>query len=249
MQDQVLTEEAKRMFESLIPRGKMGRPEEIAAVALFLASDDSSFVNGVELSVDGGFWPSEFAPDRGKWLTVRPRGSRSRQDVYASIQDFEPMTRITWGGGLKISRRSPCSETDDPAPLKAGGININADRRSIMSCAIVGFGAVGQALARAFARKNIKVAVASRRPAEALAPQARAIGPTVVAKSLRDALEADTIIFGGPLGEHREVAKASSGPGKARRSSTRRTRHFLRGAGRSPQPPPSSPRRSPALCS
>src|SRR6202171_5323951 len=38
MQDQVLTEEAKRMFESLIPRGKMGRPEEIAAVALFLAS-------------------------------------------------------------------------------------------------------------------------------------------------------------------------------------------------------------------
>ena len=54
MQDQVLTEEAKRMFESLIPRGKMGRPEEIAAVALFLASDDSSFVNGVELNVDGG---------------------------------------------------------------------------------------------------------------------------------------------------------------------------------------------------
>ena len=53
MQDQVL-DEAKRMFESLIPRGKMGRPEEIATVALFLASDDSSFVNGVELSVDGG---------------------------------------------------------------------------------------------------------------------------------------------------------------------------------------------------
>ena len=46
--------EAKQMFESLIPRGKMGRPEEIATVALFLASDDSSFVNGVELSVDGG---------------------------------------------------------------------------------------------------------------------------------------------------------------------------------------------------
>ena len=55
MQDQVLTAEAKQMFESLIPRGKMGRPEEIASVALFLASDNSSFVNGVELSVDGGF--------------------------------------------------------------------------------------------------------------------------------------------------------------------------------------------------
>ena len=55
MQDQVLDEAGKQMFESLIPRGKMGRPEEIATVALFLASDDSSFVNGVELSVDGGF--------------------------------------------------------------------------------------------------------------------------------------------------------------------------------------------------
>ena len=54
MQDQALDEEGKRMFESLIPRGRMGRPEEIATVALFLASDDSSFVNGVELSVDGG---------------------------------------------------------------------------------------------------------------------------------------------------------------------------------------------------
>jgi NAD(P)-dependent dehydrogenase (short-subunit alcohol dehydrogenase family) len=54
MQDQVLTREAKEMFESLIPRGKMGRPEEIASAALFLASDDSTFVNGVELNVDGG---------------------------------------------------------------------------------------------------------------------------------------------------------------------------------------------------
>ena len=98
--------------------------------------------------------PSEIAPDRGKWLTVRPHGSRSRPDVYASIPEFEPTTRIAWGAGLKISRRSPCSETDNPAPLKAGEININTDRRSIMSYAIVGFGAVGQALARAFASQN-----------------------------------------------------------------------------------------------
>lgn len=77
-----------------------------------------------------------------------------------------------------------------------------------MSYAIVGFGKIGQALAHAFARKNIDVAVASRRPPEALAPQARAIGPTVVAKSLREALEADTIILAVPFGEHREVAKA-----------------------------------------
>jgi 8-hydroxy-5-deazaflavin:NADPH oxidoreductase len=78
----------------------------------------------------------------------------------------------------------------------------------MMSYAIVGFGKIGQALARAFARKNIGVTVASRRPAEALAPQARAIGPTVAARSLRDALEADTIILAVPFGEHREVAKA-----------------------------------------
>ena len=77
-----------------------------------------------------------------------------------------------------------------------------------MSYAIVGFGKIGQALAHAFARKNIEVVVASRRPPEALAPQARAIGPTVVARSLRDAVEADTIILAVPFGEHRAVAKA-----------------------------------------
>jgi predicted dinucleotide-binding enzyme len=77
-----------------------------------------------------------------------------------------------------------------------------------MSYTIVGFGKIGQALAHAFARKNINVTVASRRPPEALTPQARAIGPTIVAKSLRDALEADTIILAVPFEEHREVAKA-----------------------------------------
>ncbi len=41
-------------LKSQIPRGELGRPEEIATVALFLASNDSSFVNGVELFVDGG---------------------------------------------------------------------------------------------------------------------------------------------------------------------------------------------------
>jgi predicted dinucleotide-binding enzyme len=76
-----------------------------------------------------------------------------------------------------------------------------------MSYAIVGFGKIGQALAHAFARKNINVNVASRRPPEELAPQARAIGPTVLAKSLHDALDADTIILAVPFGEHREIAK------------------------------------------
>jgi NAD(P)-dependent dehydrogenase (short-subunit alcohol dehydrogenase family) len=49
-----LDEETKAQFEALIPRGKNGSPEEIATVALFLTSDDSSYVNGMELIVDGG---------------------------------------------------------------------------------------------------------------------------------------------------------------------------------------------------
>jgi NAD(P)-dependent dehydrogenase (short-subunit alcohol dehydrogenase family) len=54
MMEAVLDEETKAQFESLIPRREMGRPEEIASVALFLASNDSSYVNGMELVVDGG---------------------------------------------------------------------------------------------------------------------------------------------------------------------------------------------------
>jgi NAD(P)-dependent dehydrogenase (short-subunit alcohol dehydrogenase family) len=41
-------------FTALIPMGRVGQPHEIATVALFLASDDSSFVTGIELFVDGG---------------------------------------------------------------------------------------------------------------------------------------------------------------------------------------------------
>jgi len=45
---------AKDHLASLIPLGRVGRPEEIAKAVLFLASDDASFVNGVELFADGG---------------------------------------------------------------------------------------------------------------------------------------------------------------------------------------------------
>jgi 8-hydroxy-5-deazaflavin:NADPH oxidoreductase len=79
-----------------------------------------------------------------------------------------------------------------------------------MNYAIIGFGAVGQALARAFARKGIEVAVASRRPPEALTPVVREIGRTIIPKSLQDALKAEIVILAIPFWQHREVAKAAA---------------------------------------
>jgi NAD(P)-dependent dehydrogenase (short-subunit alcohol dehydrogenase family) len=38
---------------STVPMGRMGEPEDVAKAALYLASDDSSFVTGVEIFVDG----------------------------------------------------------------------------------------------------------------------------------------------------------------------------------------------------
>lgn len=43
-----------KSFVNTIPLGRIGTPDEVAKVVLFLASDDSSFVTGIELFVDGG---------------------------------------------------------------------------------------------------------------------------------------------------------------------------------------------------
>src|SRR6202140_5357958 len=138
------------------------------------------------------------------WLsTAASRPSNVCRPLLAA--DLPAARKVIYGGAFTEGR--PRTEFDVPRRPRLG-ININTDRRNIMSYAVVGFGKIGQALAHAFARKNIDVTVASRRLPEALAPQARAIGSTVVAKSLRDALEADTIILAVPFGEHREVAKA-----------------------------------------
>ena len=77
-----------------------------------------------------------------------------------------------------------------------------------MSYAIIGFGNIGKALAKAFARKDIDVSVATTRDPESFASDAAAIGPTIIPKKLADAVKADIIFLAVRFESHPEVAKA-----------------------------------------
>src|SRR5205814_8616248 len=55
LQAPYLTDAIRKEFETGLPLGRIAQPREIAYVALFLASDESSFMTGAELVVDGGF--------------------------------------------------------------------------------------------------------------------------------------------------------------------------------------------------
>jgi NAD(P)-dependent dehydrogenase (short-subunit alcohol dehydrogenase family) len=61
-----LPDEARRRRVDRIPMGRFGEPEEVARAALFLASDDASFVTGHTLAVDGGYLAG------GLWSRARP---------------------------------------------------------------------------------------------------------------------------------------------------------------------------------
>ena len=79
-----------------------------------------------------------------------------------------------------------------------------------MSYAIIGFGNIGRALAKAFARNGIEVSVATTRDPESFAAEATAIGPKIIPKTLAHAVKADVIFLAVHFESHPEVAKALS---------------------------------------
>jgi 8-hydroxy-5-deazaflavin:NADPH oxidoreductase len=77
-----------------------------------------------------------------------------------------------------------------------------------MSYAIIGFGKIGHALAKAFARNGIEVSVATMRDPESFASDAAAVGPEIIPKKLADAVKADIIFLAVRFESHPNVAKA-----------------------------------------
>jgi predicted dinucleotide-binding enzyme len=77
-----------------------------------------------------------------------------------------------------------------------------------MNYAIIGFGKIGHALAKAFARNGIEVSVATTRDPESFAADAAAIGPGIIPTTLAKALEADIIFLAVRFESHPDVAKA-----------------------------------------
>ena len=76
-----------------------------------------------------------------------------------------------------------------------------------MKYAIIGSGAIGSALAHAFAHNDIEVALANSRGPETLADSAKEIGPEVTPQSVQDAISAEIIFLAVPFPAHADVAK------------------------------------------
>lgn len=79
-----------------------------------------------------------------------------------------------------------------------------------MTYAIIGFGKIGQALAKAFARNGIEVSIATTRDPASFASEAAAIGPTIIATTLDEAVKADIIFLAVRFEAHQDVAKSLS---------------------------------------
>ena len=77
-----------------------------------------------------------------------------------------------------------------------------------MSYAIIGFGKIGHAIAKAFARNGIEVSVATTRDPASFASDAAAIGSTIIPRTLAEAVKADVIFLAVRFESHPDVAKA-----------------------------------------
>ncbi|GLU57438.1 coenzyme F420-dependent NADP oxidoreductase [Dyadobacter frigoris] len=78
----------------------------------------------------------------------------------------------------------------------------------VASYAIIGFGKIGRALARAFARNGIEVSIATTRDPESFVSDAAAIGPEIIPITLAEAVKADVIFLAVHFESHPDVAKA-----------------------------------------
>lgn len=78
----------------------------------------------------------------------------------------------------------------------------------VTSYAIIGFGSIGKALAKAFARNGIEVSVATTRGPERFSSAAAAIGPKIIPTTLAEAIKADVIFLAVRFESHPDVAKA-----------------------------------------
>ncbi len=76
-----------------------------------------------------------------------------------------------------------------------------------MNYSIIGFGSIGQSLAKAFARSRIDVSVATTRDPQSFAPDAAAIGPEIIPTTLAEAVEADVVFLAIRFESHGTVAR------------------------------------------
>lgn len=85
---------------------------------------------------------------------------------------------------------------------------MNPSEKSVARYAIIGFGNIGQALAKSFARNGITVSVATTRSPESFASVAAAIGPEIIPVTLPEAIRAEVIFLAVRFESHPDVAKA-----------------------------------------
>jgi predicted dinucleotide-binding enzyme len=85
---------------------------------------------------------------------------------------------------------------------------MSKSENKVASYAIIGFGKIGQAIANAFARNDIKVSVATTRDPKSFASEAAVIGPKIIPTTLAEAVKADVIFLAVRFESHADVAKA-----------------------------------------